>query len=251
MEQIALFDVLRRHASLIIVVSIVATVAGYALSFFIPDRYSASAIVLVRPQQPIKMGTGKDSKEFLDFPVGTASAVETASKTYIEIIKSPALISEVVRELGIDEEKAEQQAVSGKLAQLLPPDLKEILKGATAFLKYGRLIEDDPLTAAVKEVTGNLNLEAYLDTYMFDIKYTAKDAQQAADIANTTAKTLIRFVDGLRLSEARYQRDHLKREVEQQQGQLDARRERLEDYKRAHSVFLYESEYEAKLKVIA
>src|SRR6266852_5324176 len=132
MEQIAMFDVLRRRALLIIVLYMVAAVAGYAFSFLIPDRYTASALVLVRPQQPIKMGTDKAGKEFLDFPVGNSSAVETASKTYIQIIKSPALISEVVRELGLDKEKAQEQATRGKSAWLLPTDpkladLKEVL----------------------------------------------------------------------------------------------------------------------------
>jgi uncharacterized protein involved in exopolysaccharide biosynthesis len=251
MEQIALFDVLRRRALLIIALSIVATVAGYAFSFLVSDRYTASALVLVRPQQPIKMSGTKESKEFLDFPVGNTSAVETASKTYIEIIKSPALIGEIVRELSLDKERAQDQAGSGELAGLLPADLKQSLQRLITFLKYGRLIEDDPFTAAVKEVTDNFKLEAYLDTYIFDIKYTAKNAQRAADVANATAKALIQFVDGLRVSEARYQRDHLKTELEQRQRQLNAARERLESYKKTHSIFLYESEYDAKLKVIS
>jgi uncharacterized protein involved in exopolysaccharide biosynthesis len=251
MEQIAMFDVMRRRASLILALTMVAAVAGYAFSFLIPDRYTASALVLVRPQQPIKMGGVKESKEFLDFPVGNTSAVETASKTYIEIIKSPALIGEVVRELGLDKEKAQEQAGSGESARLLPVELKQSLNGLIAVLKYGRLIEDDPFTAAVKEVTDSFKLEAYLDTYIFDIKYVAKNPQRAADVANATAKALIQFVDGLRVSEARYQRDHLKTELEQRQRQLNAARERLESYKKTHSIFLYESEYDAKLKVIS
>jgi uncharacterized protein involved in exopolysaccharide biosynthesis len=251
MEQIAMFDVMRRRASLILALTMVAAVAGYAFSLLISDRYTASALVLVRPQQPIKMGGAKESKEFLDFPVGNTSAVETASKTYIEIIKSPALIGEVVRELGLDKEKAQEQAGGAESARLLPANLKQSLNGLIAVLKYGRLIEDDPFTAAVKEVTDNFKLEAYLDTYIFDIKYIAKNAQRAADVANATAKALIRFVDGLRVSEARYQRDHLKTELEQRQRQLNAARERLESYKKTHSIFLYESEYDAKLKVIS
>src|SRR5216683_1485647 len=232
MEQIAMFDVMRRRTSLIIALTMAAAVAGYAFSFLIPDRYTASALVLVRPQQPIKMGGTKESKEFLDFPVGNTAAVETASKTYIEIIKSPALIGEVVRELGLDKAKAQEQAGSGEVAALLGADLKQSFKRLVAVLKYGKLIEDDPFTAAVKEVTDNFKLEAYLDTYIFDIRYIAKNAQRAADVANATAKALIQFVDGLRVSEARYQRDHLKTELEQRQRQLNAARERLESYKK-------------------
>ena len=42
-----------------------------------------------------------------------------------------------------------------------------------------------------------------------------------------------------------------RRSMEQRQKQLTAARGRLESYKKAHSVFLYEPEYEAKLKVIS
>src|SRR5438067_5080982 len=119
MEQIAILEVVRRHLVMIVALCVIATVAGGAFSLIIPNRYTALAYVLVRPQQPIKLGTGKDTnKEFLDFPMGSASSVETASKTYIEIIKSPALIGEVVRELGLDKERDEAQG--GKLRQVLP-----------------------------------------------------------------------------------------------------------------------------------
>lgn len=249
MEEIAILDVLRRHAWMIIALCIVATVAGYAFSFLLPTRYAASALVLVRPQQAIKMGTEKDSKEFLDFPMGGASAVETASKTYIEMIKSAALISAVVRELGLDKEKAQEGAESGKLARFLPAYLKPA--DLIAVLKYGRVIEDDQFTKAVKEVASGLSLEAQLDTYLFEIKYTTKNPERAAEVANTTAKTLVKFVNEMRLSEARYQGDHLKTTLEQSRQQVNAARQRLEDYKEAHSVFLPETEYNSKIKVIA
>ncbi len=248
MEQIAIFEVLRRHVSMIIVLPIAAALVGYAFSFLLPTRYAASALVLVRPQQAIKIGTEKD-KEFLNFPMGGASAVETAAKTYIEMVKSPAVVGEVVHELGLDKEKAQQQAGTGKLAWLLPvflkpADLKKSIEGLITILKYGTVIEDDPYTKAVKEVSDGLSMEALLDTYTFNIKYTAKDPQQAADVANTTAKTLSKFVNELRLSEARYQADHLKTVLEQSRQQVDAARERLESYKQEHSVFLPATEYD-------
>jgi tyrosine-protein kinase Etk/Wzc len=236
MEQIALFDVLRRRAWTIVAVAIIATVAGYAFCLLLPNRYTASALVLVRPQQPINMGTTKDTKEFLDFPMGSASVIETASKTYIEIIKSPAVLGEVVRQLGLDKEKESGGGLLSKLPEIL---------------MYGSVIEDDPFAKAVKELSAGLKLGSLTDTYLFEISYPAKDPQRAADVTNTTAKTLIQFVNQLRVSEAKYQGDRLKAELEQRQQQLNAARERLESYKTAHSVFAYESEYDAKLKVIS
>src|SRR5437762_11589465 len=120
MEEIALFDVLRRRVWTIVAVAIIATVAGYALCLLLPNRYTASTLVLVRPQQPINLGTTKESKEFLDFPMGSASVIESASKTYIQIIKSPALLGEVVRQLDLDKEKAE----GGRLSRIIHALLK-------------------------------------------------------------------------------------------------------------------------------
>ena len=105
MEVIAFADVLRRHVFLIVALCIVTTCAGYGISFIsalIPEKYDSSATVLVRPHDPIKIEPSTSGKEFLDFPVGQTPVVELASKTYIQIIQSPALIAEVVRELNLD-----------------------------------------------------------------------------------------------------------------------------------------------------
>src|SRR5260370_38973971 len=99
MEVIAVFDVLRRHIYLLGALCIVTTLAGYGISFFsplIPEKYDASAIVLVRPHRPIKIEPNNSGKDFLDFPVAQTHVVETASKSYMQILQSHALIGQVV-----------------------------------------------------------------------------------------------------------------------------------------------------------
>ena len=253
MEAVTILNVLRRRMILIIAVCLVTTVAGYALSFLLPTKYSAVAVLLVRPQQPIKAGTEKENKEFLNFPIGGASAVETASKTYIELIKSPALIGEVVQQLKLDQKKDDKE--DNILNRVLPSgfrpaDIARSMQDLVSVFKYGSVIEDEPFTKAIKNVSSDLDLEAVLDTYTFQIKYTNKDPAQAAEVANATAKTLIKFVNDMRLSEGRYQGDNLRRELDQARAKVDAARQRLENYKKSHSIFLYESEYAAKLKVL-
>jgi uncharacterized protein involved in exopolysaccharide biosynthesis len=250
-----IFEVLRRHMTMIFAMCIVATVSGYALSFLITERYTASALLLVRPQQAIKIDTHKAEKEFLDFPLSQSMSVETPSKTYIEIIKSRELIGKVVRNLGLDKET---EAESSGISKLMPPyvkaageDLKQLFMDLIAILKYGRVIGGDPFTKAVKGLEDNLSLKSREDTYLFEITYMGKNAQLAADVANTTAKSFIDFMDEIRLSEAQYVRDHLQAQLEQSRQHLVNARERLQSYKEAHSVFLYESEYTAKLNVIS
>jgi uncharacterized protein involved in exopolysaccharide biosynthesis len=255
MEQIAILDVLRRHVWMIVVLCVVATAAGYGGSFLLPEQYAASALVLVRPQQVIKIDAKTSGKEFLDFPMSQSSSVETPSKTYIEIIKSAELVGKVVHNLGLDKPKeAESRRLSNLVPAFLQPVIdsaKQSLKDVPALLKYGRAIDDDPFTKAVKGVQGNLSLKSLAETYAFEIKYTAKDPQQAADVANATARYFIDLMGEIRQSETRHVRDQLETQLKQSRRQLESARQQLEDYKKAHSVFLYESEYDSKLKVIS
>jgi len=260
MEVIAIFDVLRRHVYLIGALCIVTTLAGYGISFFsplIPEKYDASAIVLVRPHDPIKIEPNKSSKEFLDFPVAQTPVVESASKTYIQIIRSPGLIGQVVRELKLDQ-KPPKEAAGGTVFEQIYASMKTLydgmvsyLKDAAAIVRYGRLLKEDPFAKAVNDVSKGLVLKSYEDTYVFEIKYSDDDPETAADVANTIARLFIEFMQNMRSSEAKDSADRLKRELEQNRQRLVDARESLRDYKASHGVFLYQPEYEAKLRVIS
>jgi uncharacterized protein involved in exopolysaccharide biosynthesis len=261
MEVIAVFDVLRRHVYLIGALCIVTTLAGYGISFFsplIPEKYDASAIVLVRPHRPIKIEPNNSGKEFLDFPVAQTPVVETASKTYIQMIQSPALIGQVVSELKLDEKppkkEVEDETIFTQIyasLKALYDDVEPYVKDAVAFVKYGRVLKDDPFTKAVYDVSKGLVLKSYEDTYVFEIKYSGEDPQTAAAVANTTARLFIEFIERIRSSEAKDSADRLKSELEKSRQRLVDARESLRDYKATHRVFLYQPEYDAKLKVIS
>jgi uncharacterized protein involved in exopolysaccharide biosynthesis len=258
MEEIVILELLRRHVYMIIGVTIIATLAGYGFSFLVTQKYEATATVLVRPQEPIKVTGQNAGKEFLDFPVGQMAAVETPSKTYIQIIKSTALISEVVRELNLDKPAPAEEAQAGNLferiyarAEDIYNDIEEYLNDVVAIVNYGRLLKDDPFTKAVNNVTKGLALKSYEDTYVFEIKYTDKRPRTAAAVANTTARLFIAFMEKMRSTEAGYLGDQLETELEQSRQRLISARQVLQNYKASHKVFLYKEEYAAKLKVIS
>lgn len=257
MEQVAILDVLRRHVRLIISLTIITTVAGYGITFIswvVPERYDASATVMVRPHDPIKMDPSSGGKEISGFPVAQTPVVESASKTYIQIIQSPALVGEVVRELNLDQKKKKKltdDTVWGRVHAYFneaSDELQDYMKDAIALVRYGRVITDDPFTKAVKDVTKGLVLKSYEDTYIFEIKFGADDPKVAASVANGTAKLFIQFLDELRSSEARDAAARLNAELGESRQRLVAARESLRDYKASHQVFLYESYYDSKLK---
>jgi uncharacterized protein involved in exopolysaccharide biosynthesis len=260
MEVIAILDVLRRHVILIVALCIVTTLAGYGISFLqplIPEKYEVSAIVLVRPNEPIKITAGSTGKEYLDFPVGGTPVVESASKTYIRIIESPALISQVVRQLGLDKPRPKKACAGDTMFGLIAACLKALydevepyIKDSVALVKYGRVLRDDPFTKAVKDVTSNLLLKSYEDTYIVEIQYGDEEPERAAEVANTLARLFIEFLNVMQSSEAKESASRLKKEFEQSLQQLVDARERLGEYKASHRVFQTQSEYAEKLKVI-
>jgi uncharacterized protein involved in exopolysaccharide biosynthesis len=223
-----------------------------------PEKYGASAIVLVRPNQPIKIEPNNTGKDVLGFPVAQTPIVEAASKTYIQIIQSPALIGEVVRELKLDQKPPKKEAadriVFGQIrasVKALYDAIEPYLKDTAEIVKYGKLVKDDAFTKAVQDLSKGLVLKAYPDTYIFEIQYSGDDPQTATDIANTTARLFIEFIGKMRSSEAKDSADHLKSELEQSRQRLVDARESLREYKSSHGVFLYQPEYDSKLRVIS
>jgi uncharacterized protein involved in exopolysaccharide biosynthesis len=250
MEVIALFDVLRRHVFLIVALTIVTTLAGYGISFvsvLIPEKYEASATVLVRPHEPLKIESSNSGKEYLDFPVAQSPVVEAASKTYIQIIQSPELIGEVVRELRLDHRPKKGGGFLKSMNDAVGPYIKDAL----SIFKYGRVIEDDPFTKAVADLSKNLVLKSYEDTYVFAINDSDEDPQTAADVANTAARLFIKYMQKMQSTEGNDAADRMKSELEKSRQRLVEARESLRKYKVEHGVFLYNPEYEAKLKVFS
>jgi uncharacterized protein involved in exopolysaccharide biosynthesis len=258
MEAIAILGVLRRHLILIVSLCVATALAGYGISFLqplIPEQYEVSALVLVRPNEPVKI-TASAGKEYMDFPVGQTPVVESASKTYIRIIESPALVGQVVRELELDKPPPKKVCAGdttlgliGACLNALYDEVKFYIKDTVAFVKYGRVLRDDEFTKAIKDVTGNLLLKSYEDTYVLEIQYRDEEADRAAAVANTLARLFINFLNEMRSSEANELVTRLKGDVDGSHQQLLEARERLREYKESQGVFQTGSEYDAKLKV--
>ena len=100
------------------------------------------------------------------------------------------------------------------------------------------MVKEDPFTKAVEDVTKGLVLKSYEDTYVFEIKYSGDSPQTAADVANTTAKLFIQFLEKMRSAEANDAAGRLKTELDESRQRLVTAREGLRSYKVSHQVFL-------------
>jgi uncharacterized protein involved in exopolysaccharide biosynthesis len=236
MEQVAIYEVLRRRAWLIVALCVVAALAGYAGSFLLTERYTASALVLVRPQQPIQIDGRNLDKSLYDFPATASMPVETPAKTYIQIIKSEALIGGVASSLGLSGAVDNRHSFWSKfIPTYLTDGAEQDFKNAVEILKYGRLIKDDPFADAVKEISDNLTLDSIEDSYVFRITFAGRTPQMAAEVANRLANSFTALMEKNRLSEVEAIRDDLKSKLDESRQQLLIARERLESSKEAHS----------------
>ena len=63
----------------------------------LPEQYEFVALVLARPFEDLKFNSGGgDRKEVRDFPVSLSAPIDAPSKTYMEVIKSPAVAVKIV-----------------------------------------------------------------------------------------------------------------------------------------------------------
>jgi uncharacterized protein involved in exopolysaccharide biosynthesis len=133
---------------MIILLCLSSTATALFLAFALPEKYEATAMMLVRPEQNIKFPTTAREKELLDFPITGegVSSLEATSQTYSEVIKSRTIIEKVVRTLRLDEEDPDEE--DQKLLRPLVDLVSELGQAILSILKYGRVIRASPFEEA-------------------------------------------------------------------------------------------------------
>ncbi len=218
-----------------------------------PNSTKSTALVLVRPAEEIKFDqNASDRKEDMGFPVGQAAPIDAPSKTYMEVIKSPAVAVKIVEalKLYIKEPKPDQSAF-----EAFRDAVKEWVSNTTRtvrnYIKYGRDIPATPFDRAVEDVQDRLEVSVRKDTYAFDISYRSSDPKQAAAVANMAAQIFIEHSAEAYRSEAARGREFLGTELETSRKALDQARAAVLAYKNSGATFDLKSEYADKLKNVS
>ena len=87
------------YRRMILILSISSCVTALGLTYVLPEKYSSTSVVLVRPQEKIKFAQAGSGKEILDYPVSQLSPIDAPSKTYIAVIQSRAVVEKIVHAL--------------------------------------------------------------------------------------------------------------------------------------------------------
>jgi uncharacterized protein involved in exopolysaccharide biosynthesis len=236
---------------MILLLCLSSTVTGVVLAYSIPEKYKATALVLVRPQEMIGLSPGQSSaKEVLELPAsGSTMQVETPSKTYIEVIKSRAVAERIVRSLNLGQD--EKEAAGETLVSWLKSRVRELVYAAWDVVRYGRVIELSPFESAVRELMKNISLTAIRDTFVFQIAYLSGNPEEAAAVANEAAKVFVEYRSLDSEKDAKGNREFIERQMEETERELDEARRDLQVFKERHDTASFEEERTEMIKAIA
>jgi len=253
MEFSRLWRILLGYRKMIMVITLSATFVAVALTYALPPVYEATALVLVRPGEKIRLSPARgQDKEVLDFPVSQSSPIDAPSKTYMEVIQSRAVAEKIVRTLKLDAPEVDDGAsFFERLKDSLKDWFKGLVKSIRHIFKYGQIIQVSPFEEAVETVQENLKLDVKKNTYVFMITYGATDPKEAADVANKAAEIFLEHNAEAFKKESVELREFLEKRLVQSTIELDRARQKLLEFKTAAGTFSLDEEYAEDLKVIS
>lgn len=252
MEFYRIWRILVGHKWLVIGLPLVSTLFGLGLSYVLPEQYESTALILARPFEDIKFDQrGGERKEIRDYPVNLSAPIDAPSKTYMEVIKSPAVAIKIVEALKLYIKKPKENQ---SLFEIIKDSVKTWIKGTLRTLrnyaKYGRDISASPFDLAVEDMD-NLAVSARKDTYAFDISYRAGDPQEAAEVANMAAEIFLDHSSQAYRKDSARTGEFFKAQVDESRADLDRARSAILEYKNSGGTFELASEYNEKLKVVS
>jgi uncharacterized protein involved in exopolysaccharide biosynthesis len=251
MEFYRIWRILAGHKWVLIWLPIIATGVGLGLTYVLPEQYESTALVLARPFEDIKFNSSSgDKKEIRDFPVNLSAPIDAPSKTYMEVIKSPAVAVKIVDALQLHIKKPKKYE---SLFETIKDKVKTWVKNTTRtvrnYFKYGRDIPASAYDLAVEDVEHNLKVTARKDTYAFDITYRASDPEEAAAVANMAAEIFLEQGSEAYHGESARARAFFEKQLDESRKALEQARAATRAYKNSGETFELNSEYTDKLKI--
>ncbi len=246
MELYELVRAILKHKKLILLLALSAVVQTVVVTYGLSEKYSASALVLVRPKQPIRISNLAAGKELLDFPIPATVPYEAMLQTYAEVLKSPAVAERVVRTLHLDVKTPEKSAW-----KRFKNWANDLVDDSWTILKYGRLEREDPFNKAVETVQESMTVTPTKDTYVFEIKYLAKNPEVAAAVVNAAAAMLIEYHTEVSKGDATLNRRHVERRLAASETALNEARGELRTFKETNGITLIDKQVEAKITTLS
>jgi len=240
-------EILARRGGLILVFCLSASLSSLALTYIFSEKYVAYTTVLYRPKEAVRFQLKQP--EAMGFPPPFVT-YESIGNTLEELARSDAIARQVVQILGLDRPAPKRPGWRGLLIST-KQGLKKLAGKAWQMLKYGRTIEEEPFSAAVRKLQENTAIKPTKKAYTFRLVALDDDPQRAATIVDTQARVLADFLSGENVRSAQQEKEQLAVRLTQNQREVAEARAALAQFKKTSRISSLAEETSLQLKAVA
>jgi uncharacterized protein involved in exopolysaccharide biosynthesis len=228
-RQASSLRVLAEQRSFVLVFVASAALTALALTYVYSERYESYTTISYRVQEVTRFKPLQN--EAMGFPAPQAP-FKVIGQTLQEVLKSDAILAEVVRDLHLDrKEPAADRPWYGWLRETV----REYASDAWKLLKYGRLVEEDPTAAAVRQLRSSVKV-TNRDSYVFVLQVRDKYPERAAQIADRLSAVLADWLLEMDRQPGRTRAEELGKLVEEKRQLMDRQRADIESLLRESGV---------------
>ncbi|MBK7424470.1 MAG: hypothetical protein IPJ48_16085 [Propionivibrio sp.] len=217
---------LAQQRGFIIVFVMSAAIISLALTYIATEKYESYTAITYRTQEVTRFKAYQT--EAMGSPAPQAP-FKVISQTLQEVLKSDAILRNVVTELGLDQKPKMQY--DGPWYQVWYKKTRDWAKEYSGYawtlLKYGRIVEDNPTAAAINELRNNFTI-VNRDSYIFHLRVRDREPERAARIADHMGKVLAALLLDLDREPNSARIEQLRALLEEKHEMMKQRRKEME-----------------------
>jgi uncharacterized protein involved in exopolysaccharide biosynthesis len=210
--------ILKEQKSFIIVFTLSAMLSSLLLTYCISEKYEATATVYYRPIASSILRQKNTASFGAPAP---APPFKIISQTLNDIVKNQIILRPVVESLEMD--KAIEKTYGSWYESLFYETkdiLKEYLSNLKMLIKYGRIIESDPVDTAIQNLGKYTNIKATKDSYVYKLSVKDKYAKRSAEAVDKTGETLVKWMKDQDKVPARQQLKQLTEQLQNEEEEI-------------------------------
>lgn len=205
-----------------------AMLTALALTYVYSEKYESYTAISYRVQEVTRFKPQQN--EAMGSPAPQAP-FKVIGSTLQEVLKSDAILLDVVRAL--DLHVSEPADYSGPWYRSYYRQAKDWVKeyGGKAWklLKYGRVVDEDPMVSAVRELRSNIKV-SNRDSYIFHLYVRDRYPERAARITDYLSEVLANWLLEYDRQPGRYRAEQLERLITTKQAELESGRRQIEQH---------------------
>ncbi|MBL8235974.1 MAG: hypothetical protein JNM66_01040 [Bryobacterales bacterium] len=235
-----------RRWPLIVTFSVSAMLCSLAMTYVMSEKYVASAIVVLQPNEDISVQP--KSRNALGFPLPLVP-LESIANTLEDILRGELVLEKTVRQLRLDVPRPRKQYGPVLTLILDVKDwVKELRDDTWQILKYGRVLPKDNFRGAMINLQKNLSIRRTNKSYTVRLEAVDEIPERAALIVNTAGATLAETVAATRSQANQAARKNIETRLTNAAQRVQALRQEVAAFKSQAGVSALTQEVSLQLK---